>query len=311
MSRLKHVPRHIVGGIALTNGLLLHTPDAAVLAVQTPTGHIYLKAWDITEVPSSFPFLHWPLVRGLWLLWRTIMWNSQVRRMASGMATALVKEERRTNVTHSRSGVPASLFPSFGLFGALLLYALIILAMSWWSEMVDGQMALANSTGITFVATAVFLGLLVRKGGIWPYMGYHGALHQAIHAYEDGDRTASAVHQAWPWQVRCGASVVSYVAILLITIGFIWPQISLWWSVPLTLLLFTISYEIVQLADRFNHTWWGVVLSLPGVPLQFAVARHPYENQSEVAARALYELVHYSPLLKKPSRSDLAEHPLV
>jgi len=307
-----HAPRHLIGGVALINGVLLHAPDAAVMAVRDESGEVHTKHWEVPLQKTPHRLLGLPLIRGFWLLWRMIWWHSRLRQFADvalkEMKTGYEGEE--TPLTHP-SQLPASLFPGLGLIAAFLLYAILILVINALYQLNSAQYALAESTILTLLFTVLFLIYLSRRGGIWSYMGYHGAEHQAIHAYEEGSRTHAAVSQSWPYQTRCGAAVVSYVAFLLIIIGFVWPQISFGWSIVLSLLLFSVAYEIIMWLDHHSHEKWATVLAMPGVVLQLLVARRPSADQSEVAAKALYELTHYSTILKSHSRQQFEDLPII
>ncbi len=299
MKHAAYTPRHVLGGLGLTNGVLLHSPDAAVLAVRGADGEIYTHHWSLPPQKTSYKIMQLFGVRGLALLWRTIVWNSRVRAFADNVVKQMTKNSVAAPApTTQFHAVPSSLFPTLGILAAFLLYGEVVLLINTVYQVTHGQIEMGQSTGLAFLLVLLILIVLVRRGGIWAYMGYHGALHQAIHAFEDGKRTIRAVHLAWPYQARCGAAVVSYVAVLLALVGYLWPNLSGWLSVPLALLLFSVSYEIVLFLDQHDDAIWAKVLALPGVLLQFLVARPPSEDQSGVAAKALYELTHYSTALK-------------
>ncbi len=301
---MKHLPRHIIGGIALTNGVLMHTPDAAVMGIRGTDGHVYTKSWALPERKSTQSWLMWPGIRGLWLLVRTILWNSRVRAVADSISKDLQKTSGGKG--HDMPGhAPSSLFPSLGILAAFLLYATIILSVNAYFDLMNGNFAMAQSTILTVLLTFVILVVLVRRAGIWTYMAYHGALHQAINGFESGSRSHKTTSNQWPWQARCGVSVVAYVALGLVIIGIFWTDTSFWQSILLALILFSVSYEIVQWLDRYSDNWWARGLLAPAVVMQFLVARQPSKEHSEVASHVLFELEHFSKDMKQHASEPL------
>lgn len=295
---MKHLPRHIIGGIALTNGVLMHTPDAAVMGIRGTDGHVYTKSWTLPDKKPAHFWLMWPGIRGLWLLCRTILWNSRVRAVADSISKDLQKSHGGKGLS-TPGHAPSSLFPSLGILAAFLLYATVILSINAYFDLMNGNFDMAQSTILVVLFTFVILVVLVRRAGIWTYMAYHGALHQAINGFENGHLSHHAIKNTWPWQARCGVSVVAYVALALIISGVFWTNVSFWQSILLALVFFSVSYEIVQFLDKYSDTWWAKVFLAPAVVMQFLVARHPSKEHSEVASHVLFELEHFSKDMKQ------------
>ncbi|GEM_PF-6875143 len=301
MNKHRHsVPRHLIGGIAFTDGVVLHTPDAVAISMREHDGRIATTHWKLSPEKKPNPLLHLFGVRGLWLLWRTIVINSRMRAFMAEVVQSLASEAGKP-MPLKKALVP-SLFPAVGLLVAFFLYAEIQFLFILYHHLMAEQYTLAQSDAVTMVSGALLIIYIVWKGGIWSYMGYHGAQHQAISAYEHGERTMKAVSTEWPYQTRCGAAVVSYVALFLGIIGYYYPAISFLGSIVLALALFSLSYELVSFLDRHNDQVWAKILSLPGVILQFLVARRPTEGQSELAAQALFALTEESAVLKSHSK---------
>lgn len=301
MTKHHHISRHVIGGVALTNGVLLHTEDAAALAIRAESGEILTKSWSLPPEKKTSPFFRLFFVRGVWLLLRTIMWNSRMRQFVDSAIKPLrEKSDNGKNIPQPHH-IPTSLFPTIGFVAAFLLYAEFVLVSQAVRELRAGESLAFQNNVITVLIVLLLFVYVVVHGGVWRYMGYHGAEHQAIHAFEEGKSTEKDVAAEWPFQARCGAAVVSYVAILLAITGWIWPAINFWFSIILAIALFGFAYEIVIFLDAHSSHKLAQLFSLPGVALQFFVARHPDTDQSEVAARALAELLHHSRVLKKHS----------
>lgn len=298
MTKHRHISRHEVGGVALTNGVLLHTEDAGVLAIRGESGEIITKSWSLPPEKKVHPFFQLFLIRGIWLLSRTIIWNSRMRQFVDNAIKSPQKKSVGGKTLPQPHHIPTSLFPTVGLLAAFLLYAEVVFSMQMFYQYRTGQSLAFQNDLIIALMVLLMLIYVVWHGGIWRYMGYHGAEHQAIHAFEDGKTSVRAISEEWPFQARCGAAVVSFEALLLVFTGWLWPNIGFWQSVSLAIALFGVSYEIVLFLDHHANVPLMQFCSLPGVVLQFLVARHPDPDQSEVAARALAELVHVSRAIK-------------
>ena len=299
--RITKVPRHLIGGVAFTHGVVLHSPDAVVIATRLPDGTVATNQWKLLPEKPVSPLIHLFGIRGLWLLWRTIVLNSQMRAFVD-MHVKQFQQTAETTDKKRKKFLPSSLVPGLLLLVALIAYAALLFIIQLISDAGLHNSAAVESDVVTLVLTGLLLTYIIWRGGIWEYMGYHGAEHQAIAAYEQGRHTEEAIEKAWPFQNRCGAAVVSYVAILLAGFGYLWPDMPFLASILVAIGLFSLSYEIVMFLDHYNDTWWAKILSLPGVLLQFLVARAPRPDQSEVAAQALFELIEESGMLKAKSK---------
>ena len=52
----------------------------------------------------------------------------------------------------------------------------------------------------------------------------------------------------------------------------------------------TLSYELLKLSDRYQHTIFMKLLTLPGLAFQHLTTREPDEDMIEVAVKALTEI---------------------
>ena len=302
----KSIPRHIIGGIAFTNGIVLHTPDAVALAVRESDGTINCSSFPLQSIETSHGFFHLPFIRGLWLLSKTVVMNSRLRHFVQHQTASKSKEQ--AGKKSSSGSVAPSLFPVLGLIVAFLLYTEVLFIFELVNNLGDGNMVATKSSLVIICLTALLALYVAVKAKLWDYIGYHGAEHQAIAMYEAGKRTHHAISRGWPYQPRCGAAVVSYVAVFLGIVGYYWPYISFTKSVLLSLGFFSVAYELVLFLDHHSDTPWARVMSTPGVLLQLLIARRPSVSQSEVAASALFALSEESKLLKshKAQKFDLA-----
>ena len=138
----------------------------------------------------------------------------------------------------------------------------------------------------------LYLWIITRWSEMQRVFQYHGAEHKSIYNWEaevpltvENARGQSRLHP------RCGTSFlffVMFVSILVFaflgrpeTVGERLIRIAF---VPL---IGGLSYEIIRLAAKFENTWWGRLLSAPGMALQRMTTSVPDDRQLEVALVAL------------------------
>jgi uncharacterized protein YqhQ len=200
--------------------------------------------------------------------------------------------------------VALSLVPVSGLFLSFIMYMLVIFSFVLANHINSGTVAQIKSDILTLIMLTIAFVWIFRASRFWDYMGYHGAQHQAIAAYEDDKLSEDGINGAWPFQWRCGAAVVSYTALALVGVGYLIPNLSFLESLAFALILFSLSYELVLLLDKNHAKSWIKVFFMPGVILQLIVARYPKAEQSQVALIAMQELAEKSIILQKHSTKE-------
>lgn len=306
--RGKKLHRHIVGGLAFVDGVVLHTSDVVVMAMRERSGEIKTRIWPIPERENAPYLAKFFIIRGLWLLWRTITLNSWLRHFIDENAGELkghndILAHKPLDEAEPRS-VSLSLVPTLGLLLAFLGYMEVLFVFALSTHLKSGTVVEIKSDLLLITLLAVILFWVFRVSRFWDYMGYHGAQHQAIHAYEEGRLEAEDIFDSWPYQWRCGAAVVSYVAVFLVGLGYVLPDIFFIESVVVALILFSLSYELVLFIDKHSDRFWIKILSTPGVLLQLLIARHPSFEQSQVAHVAMKELATQSETLQKHQKRE-------
>lgn len=124
---------------------------------------------------------------------------------------------------------------------------------------------------------------------------YHGAEHMAVHTYEAGQPlTVDNVRQHPTPHPRCGTAFLITVAIVSVVAFAILDALlgsELYWRVlsrivPIPVVA-AVSYEIIRFAGAHRTTWFGKILSAPGLWLQMITTRQPDADQIEVAIAAM------------------------
>lgn len=166
---------------------------------------------------------------------------------------------------------------------------------------VGSQLLINLAEGL--VRIAILIGYLALTSGmkeiarVWMY---HGAEHKTIRCYEAGEPlTVENIRKYSTRHPRCGTAfllIVVLVSILTFSIigallkGYIGENI--WWlnslvRLALVPLVGGISYEILRLTGRYDHTVIGRILTKPGMWLQRFTTREPDDSMLEVAIVAL------------------------
>ena len=124
---------------------------------------------------------------------------------------------------------------------------------------------------------------------------YHGAEHMAVHTYEAGQPlTVDNVRRHPTPHPRCGTAFLITVAIVSVAVFAILDAVlgtELYWRVlsrivPVPIVA-AISYEIIRFAGAHRGSWFGKIMSAPGLWLQRITTRQPDADQIEVAIAAM------------------------
>lgn len=126
---------------------------------------------------------------------------------------------------------------------------------------------------------------------------YHGAEHKVIHAYEHcGRADAEEARKYRTLHPRCGTGfllLVMVIAVLLFAIvgkpALPYLVLSRIIGIPL---IIGISYEVgIKWAGKHSNGFFARILLWPGIQLQRLTTREPTEDQLEIAAVALAEVM--------------------
>jgi uncharacterized protein YqhQ len=126
---------------------------------------------------------------------------------------------------------------------------------------------------------------------------YHGAEHKVIHAYEHCGRPDADEARRYPTlHPRCGTGFLFVVMVIAILLFAVVGKPSLPWLVLSRIIgipvIVGISYEVgIKWAGKHPNGPLARILLWPGLQLQRLTTREPTEDQLEVAAAALEEVM--------------------
>lgn len=282
---------------------MMRAPGATSVAVRRPDGSLVVRVRAGTRMADRHPWLARPGLRGAVVLWETL---------SDGMSALSFSADQAMPETQRKAGpwaMAASMAASV-LF-ALLLFAALPHALTWGIGHLAGSEALSGGRAWSFhlvdglVKFGLFLAFVWATGRM-PDMRrvfqYHGAEHQAVHAFEQGLPLTPASMQRLPTaHERCGtAFIVTVIAVSILFFAGVFPLLprpaeSIAWSqvayvlvkIPLVLPIAALSYEVIRWAWRQRNGLFGRILSAPGVWMQRITTQVPALDQQEVALVAL------------------------
>jgi uncharacterized protein YqhQ len=274
------------GGQAVIEGVMMRGGKSLAIAVRAPSGDIVVHTEPLTAGIYTKPWGKWPVVRGLGMLWDSLVLGTRALMFSADVA--LGEEDVSFSGPAVWGTVLVSLALSVGLF--FLLPSAVAKLMDRWV-----QSALLSSLIEGLIRIGLFIGylsLIGRWGDIRRVFAYHGAEHKTINAYEAGVPLEPAAVDGYSTShTRCGTSFLLIVLVLSILLfaPFRFPE---WhWRLLSRLLLIPvvagISYEFIKYASRHQSNRLVRWLISPGLSLQKLTTQPPDLKMLEVAVAAL------------------------
>jgi len=278
--------RYNYGGQALIEGVLMRGRDAIAVAFRHPDGRIVWASEPLNTGPHGWPGARLPLVRGLVVLYETLVVGTRwLIRSASLQASGEGLEIGRGTVALM---LAITLVAGVGIFFLLPLWIASVTASSveagWVQNLVEGLVRV----GI-FLA---YLAFISRAPDIRRVFEYHGAEHMTIHAWEAGDPLTIAAVRRYPTaHPRCGTEflvVVILLSILLFSlVGRQDVAIMVTSRIVLIPVIAAIGYELLRLGSRFRSNPIVAAIMAPGILVQMITTKRPSDDQIEVAITSM------------------------
>lgn len=270
------------GGQALIEGVLMRGRDAIAVAFRHPDGRIVWASEPLTSGPHGWRLARAPLVRGLIVLYETLIVGTRwLIRSASLQASGDGLELGGGSIALM---LVITLVLGVGVFFLLPLWVASVAASNveagWVQQLVEGLVRVAIFLG--------YLALVSRTPDIRRVFEYHGAEHKTIHALEQGDPlTVDAVQRYPTAHPRCGTEflvVVIILSILLFSlIGRQDAAIMVGSRILLIPIIAAIGYELLRLGARFRSNPIVRAVMAPGILVQLITTKQPSDDQVEVA----------------------------
>lgn len=285
------MPRFNYGGQALIEGVMMRGRDAVAVALRHPDGRIVwaherLDAGRIHGRPAA----RWPFVRGLVVLYETLVMGTRWLIRSAGL------QAEEEGVEIGKGGVALMLLITavlgIGLFFILPLAVATLTAGSAENDLVQHVV----EGLVRVVVFLAYLAVISRTPDIHRVFQYHGAEHMTIHALEAGEPLRPEHIRRHPTaHPRCGTEFLVVVILLSILafslVGRQSPLLMVGSRIVLIPVIAAVGYELLRLGARHRSNPVVRALMWPGILVQMITTKQPTDDMIEVAIVALEEAI--------------------
>ncbi len=314
--------RFSYGGQALIEGVLMRGRDAIAVALRHPDGRI---VWSDERLGTGFRGTRsakLPLVRGLVLLYETLVIGTRWLVRSAGVAAA--QDLAPATTSDGRRADAADL--GKGSIALMLVFTLVLgLGLFFFVPLLVARFVAGGQPGIVeravegVVQVAIFLGYLIligRTSDVRRTFQYHGAEHMTIHALEAGDPlTVDAVRRYPTAHPRCGTEfLVVVILVSIVTFSIVGRQ-----SLPVMIIsrlvlipvIAAVSYELLRFGARHRGNALVRVLFEPGIWVQKITTKQPTDDMIEVAIVSMEQAMTADGETLPAGSGSIARSPLV
>jgi uncharacterized protein YqhQ len=281
------MPRFTYGGQALIEGVLMRGRDAIAVALRHPGGDI---VWTTERLDSGFHGSRWsklPLVRGLVVLYETLIVGTRWLVRSASVAAA------QDGVELGRKSIAIMLAVTLSV--AIGVFFLIPLFLAGATTGGTGDLRQHLIEGV--IRAGLFLGYLIvvaQMPDIRRVFQYHGAEHMTIHALEAGDPLVPSAVRKYPTaHPRCGTEFLVVVMVLSIiafaVVGKQTPLVMIGSRILLIPVIAAVGYEILKFGARHRSNPIVRAIMYPGILVQMITTRQPTDDMIEVAIVSMEE----------------------
>jgi uncharacterized protein YqhQ len=286
------VARFSYGGQALIEGVLMRGRDAIAVALRHPDGRIVWASERIDTGIHGSRFARLPFVRGLVVLYETLVLGTRwLVRSASVAASGEGIEIGRGAVALM---LAIMLVVGVGIFFVLPLFIASFATGNGLVPRSDGGGILGAFVEglIRVVLFLAYLLLIAQTPDVRRVFQYHGAEHMTIHALEANDPLTIERIRRYPTaHPRCGTEFLVVVVILSIlvfsVVGYLAGHASLAFAVGSRVVLIpviaAVGYELLKLGARFRGNAIVRAITYPGILVQKITTKQPTDDMIEVA----------------------------
>lgn len=260
------------------------------VAVRKPSGEIVIHSEPLPPGIYSSSLGKLPLVRGLTMLWDTLVLG--IRSLMYSADVALAEE----NVQFGGAMMWGTLLASLA-FGVGLFVLLPMLLVSFVDRYITAPLISNLIEGLIRVLFFLAYLLAIRRlPDIRRVFAYHGAEHKAVNAYEAGVPLTVGDIKPFPIaHTRCGTSFLLVVLVLFVLLSSLLGRPPLVWRLLSRLALIPIvaalAYEFIKFSARNHDRAWVKLLTAPGLWLQRLTTLQPDDSMLEVSIAALQRVL--------------------
>jgi uncharacterized protein YqhQ len=292
------------GGQAVMEGVMMRGTKGYAMAVRRANGEIAMVEKPISTITKRYPFLKWPLIRGVTALCSSMAVGYSSLSQSADIAFEDIEDAEPT------SRFEEWLFEKLGdklngiikvlamIFAIVLALGLFMLLPTFLGAIVPVRPAFTGAIE-GFLRIVIFVGyvfVISRSNDIQRVFQYHGAEHKAINCFESNlPLTTENVAASNRLHKRCGTSfmlvvmVITMILFMIVRIEGIWLRFAS--RILLLPLIAGLSYEVsVKWAGRHDNFLVRAIIS-PGMLMQRMTTAEPDEKQIEIAVTALEKVL--------------------
>jgi uncharacterized protein YqhQ len=282
------MPTFTYGGQALIEGVLMRGRDAIAVALRHPDGRIVTATERLDSGFHGTSWSRFPLIRGLVVLYETLVVGTRWLVRSAGVAAADEGVELGRGAIALMLGL--TLVIGIGVFFVLPL----VIAGAAAGNVQNGLVQHLIEGLIRVVLFLAYLLVVGRAHDVNRVFQYHGAEHMTIHALEAGDPLVVANVRKYPTaHQRCGTEFLVIVVILSILafslVGRQTPVIMVGSRVLLIPVIAAVGYELLRWGAKHRANPIVHALFLPGIWVQMITTKKPTDDMIEVAIVSLEE----------------------
>lgn len=274
------------GGQAVIEGVMMRGPAHRAIAVRRPDESIVVDEKIVCSITKKFPFLKLPFIRGVVMLFESLIMG--VQALAYSAEQAMGEEEGE-----QLSKWEIFLTIAFSLGLAIVLFIVIPTSLTYFTASTIQDNFIRNIIEGA-IRLGVFLGYVLavsRMKDIQRVFMYHGAEHKVINAFEAGkELTVEEVQRFSTLHPRCGTSFLLIVILIKVVIFSGVTASGLFGQIFFRILLLPVvagvAYELLKLSGKYQDKGLCRIFIAPGLWLQKLTTNEPDDSQVEVAIKA-------------------------
>ena len=303
------MPRYSYGGQALIEGVMMRGRDAIAVALRHPDGRIVFETERLDSGVHGFKGATWPLVRGLVILYETLVVGTRWLIRSAGLQA----EDEGVEIG---KGSVALMLGITAVLGIGLFFILPLIIATFTTANIENDLAQHLVEGL--VRVVIFLGylaLIARTPDISRVFQYHGAEHMTIHALEAGDPLRPEAIRKYPTaHPRCGTEFLVVVILLSIVafslVGKQSPLVMVASRILLIPVIASVGYELLRFGARHRSNPVVKVVMWPGILVQKITTKQPTDDMIEIAIVSIEEALRADGEVIPEGGLGLAREPL-
>ncbi len=293
-----------VGGMALSNGVMMRSSHFIAIAIRTPYG-IRVFSRPLKSLKLRYKFLGFPFIRGFVILIEVILLAFSSYRLASK-----IRKKPKLKLKEKIKSA-SNLF--WSIFYLLLIVGIFqLISLKIYEVEIFRKVPILFNLSTSFLLIVFFFTLILiffQTPQNVKLFSYHGAEHKVINAYEkDSLLESHSVKNFSRLHPRCG-SILAALTLFLSSFFLIFLPQNLFFPIYFLFVIlifslsFSFSFELILVMLKFKDSLIGKIFFLPLLGFQALFTREPTSDQIKVAIAALKEVLKREELLTKGGKN--------